>query len=104
MQGRTTRMTLHAVVALSEGHDVTIVGLTADESVKIAKRVVAVAKGLNIPCANVPGSHPDAPRVSVRGMETAVLCPTPKTKVFVDHRAVFERPTILPPAFRHVPN
>lgn len=96
-------MILQALMALSEGHDVTIVARDMQESVRIARLVVSGAKAYKIPCINVAGcSDPDAPRVKVRPFGVPPPLPTPPGRVFIDHSAAFERPSTRPPRERTV--
>lgn len=60
--GRTTRaVILPALIELSRGNDVTVVALSMDEAVAIARRIVSIAKGLGIPCANIRTSGGEGP-------------------------------------------
>lgn len=99
MKGQTTRLVLRALIDLSEGHDVTIVGFDAEQSGEIAARVVRIARGLGIPCRN--SGVPDGPKVRIRpfGTEPPVIT---RGRVWIDHRAAFERGNVRPPAERSV--
>lgn len=97
LKGRTTRMILAALVALSEGHSVTFVAFDMKRAVRIGRRAVSIAKALGIPCCNVRGSDSSLPRIRARAMDTPPSSPTLRAKVFVDHSATFER-TLTPPS------
>lgn len=101
MPGRTQRLMLHALIDLSLGNDVTVVASPMTESVRIARRIVYMAKQLGIPCANVEPEQ-GYPRVQAREYRDVLPSPTPRTKVHVDHTARGERPRCLPDAVRTV--
>jgi hypothetical protein len=101
-KGQTTRLVLRAAEALSAGYNVTVVGLTRPDAVAICRRVLALAKGLKIPCRNVVGGDPEGPWVRPRALDEAPPLPTPAARVFIDHRAVHERQNSLPTRVRSV--
>lgn len=84
-------MIFAALTALSEGHDVTIVAFDMPRAVKIGRKMCRIAKALGIPCWNLRGNDPTAPRIRVRGFEMTPPIPTPRAKVFFDHSANFGR-------------
>jgi hypothetical protein len=91
-------MILRACHDLSEGRDVLVVAFTQIEAVRIAKRIVAVAKALEIPCRNIRGSSPDDPGVMARayGYEVQERATNWRLRVHVDHSAQAEKPFTPP--------
>lgn len=70
---------------------------------KIARKIVALAKALGVPCANIRNSDGAGLRVRVRKYDGQIPFPTPNAKVFVDHSAVHERGSVRESAVRSVP-
>lgn len=101
MKGRTTRMVLRALIDLSEGRDVMIVGFTRLQAHAIAQRLAQIATGLGIPYAR-RSDLSDAPSIRFRAFDATVSFPTTRAKVHIDHTATFERGNIAPPACRSV--
>ena len=109
-KGRTTRLILEALTALSRGLDVVIVAHPAAEAFRIADEVARRAGEFGIPAALSEDNRGlerfgDAPLVMIRpfGWVPEAKCVgRGKPIVLVDHSARFDRPMAALPAVRTV--
>ena len=74
--GRTTRLILRGLIAMSEGHDVLIVAATSAHAQSLVHRMAGMAVDLHIPFTNVRGVGRNEPRTGFRGV------------TLIDHHAI----------------
>lgn len=98
VRGRTTRLILNALHALSEGYHVVVIAHPANEAFRIVESVAHYADELGIPCAiserNELDFMSDVPLLYTRPfgwMPMTLRRHDPAPKILVDHSAVFER-------------
>lgn len=98
----TVRLVFCALVDLYDGHDLVIVACPAEEARRIAATVIAIAKKMDVKCANRNDGDGSGPKVTFRTFDGEIPVPTPKARAHIDHSATFERQHVLPPAHRSV--